>query len=208
MAQLRLSRSSLVCKVKFEKKLFTGQVHPPDVDSGALAFVRWYVWLVLVKVVRNRPWRCAPVVRFAVPPLTSTSQPGTWLLRIARRGLLAGDLPQLCFNSNGLALKLSYPRAVLELIAGVQIGVIQCARPPHLPDDFQPALTQRPQRAGMALDFGAKRRVVSRRPRTKFTAQVRPLAVQFDHDLRRLPEGDEWTVEFVGYIPADAVEDF
>ena len=28
-------------------------VHLHRVDSGALAFVRLYVWLVLVKVVRN-----------------------------------------------------------------------------------------------------------------------------------------------------------
>ena len=75
---------------KIWKKLFTGDVHPHRVDSGALAFVRWYVWLVLVKVVPNRQWRCAPVVRFAAPPLTSTSQTGTWLLRIAHRGFLAG----------------------------------------------------------------------------------------------------------------------
>jgi hypothetical protein len=26
--------------------------------------------------------------------------------------------------------------------------------------------------------------------------------------LRRLPEGDEWTVEFVSYIPTDAIKDF
>jgi len=50
---------------KIWEKLFTEKVHPHGVDSGALAFVRWYVWLVLVKVVRNRQWRCAPVVLFA-----------------------------------------------------------------------------------------------------------------------------------------------
>jgi hypothetical protein len=29
------------------------EVHPHGASSGALAFVRLYVWLVLVKVVRN-----------------------------------------------------------------------------------------------------------------------------------------------------------
>ena len=68
------------------KKLFTAKAHPHGMDFGALAFVRLYVWLVLVKVVRSNQRRCAPAVRFAAPPLTSTSQTGTWLLRIARRG--------------------------------------------------------------------------------------------------------------------------
>jgi len=60
------------------------------VISGALAFVQLYVWPVLVKVVRSIERRCAPVVLFAAPPLTSTVQTGTWLLRIARRGFVAG----------------------------------------------------------------------------------------------------------------------
>jgi hypothetical protein len=34
------------------KRRFIMEVHPHRVDSGALAFVRLYVWLVLVKVVR------------------------------------------------------------------------------------------------------------------------------------------------------------
>jgi len=47
---------------KIWKMLFTEKVHPHKVDSGALACVRLYGWLVLVKVVRNRQWRCAPVL--------------------------------------------------------------------------------------------------------------------------------------------------
>jgi hypothetical protein len=39
--------------MKILKKLFTVEVHPHGMDFGALAFVRLYVWLVLVKVVRN-----------------------------------------------------------------------------------------------------------------------------------------------------------
>jgi hypothetical protein len=34
-------------------KLFTMEVHPLGMDASALAFVRLYVWPVLVKVVRN-----------------------------------------------------------------------------------------------------------------------------------------------------------
>ena len=34
--------------------LFTVKVHPHGMDFGALAFVRLYVWPVLVKVVRNK----------------------------------------------------------------------------------------------------------------------------------------------------------
>jgi len=40
-------------QMKILKKLFTVEVHPHGMDFGALAFVRLYVWLVLVKVVRN-----------------------------------------------------------------------------------------------------------------------------------------------------------
>jgi len=79
-------------------------VHLHRVDSGALAFVRLYVWLVLIKVVRNRQRRCAPVVRFAAPPLTSTSQTGTWLLRIARRGLFAGRMFQVLTTTGWLTI--------------------------------------------------------------------------------------------------------
>jgi hypothetical protein len=75
-------------------KCFAVEVHQHGIDSGALAFVQLYVWPVLVKVVRNEQRRCAPVVLFAAPPLTSTGQTGTWLLRIARRGFLAGK----CFR--------------------------------------------------------------------------------------------------------------
>ena len=40
-------------QMKILIKLFTVAVHPHGMDFGALAFVRLYVWLVLVKVVRN-----------------------------------------------------------------------------------------------------------------------------------------------------------
>ena len=38
---------------KIFEKLFTMKMHQHGMDSGALAFVRLYVWPVLVKVVRN-----------------------------------------------------------------------------------------------------------------------------------------------------------
>jgi hypothetical protein len=40
-------------QMKMWGKLFTVEVHPHGIDSGALAFVQLYVWPVLVKVVRN-----------------------------------------------------------------------------------------------------------------------------------------------------------
>ena len=40
-------------QINMWEKLFTVEVHQHGIDSGALAFVRLYVWPVLVKVVRN-----------------------------------------------------------------------------------------------------------------------------------------------------------
>jgi len=38
---------------KIWERLFTVEVHKHGMDASALAFVRLYVWPVLVKVVRN-----------------------------------------------------------------------------------------------------------------------------------------------------------
>jgi len=51
-------------QIKMWGKLFTVEVHHHGMDASALAFVRLYVWPVLVKVVRNYQRRCAPVVVF------------------------------------------------------------------------------------------------------------------------------------------------
>jgi len=40
-------------QIKMWGKLFTEEVHQHGMDASALAFVRLYVWPVLVKVVRN-----------------------------------------------------------------------------------------------------------------------------------------------------------
>ncbi len=66
------------------------------------------------------------------------------------------------------------PGAVLDLIAGVQVRVVERACLPHFPDDFQPALAQGAQSAGMTLALGSKRFVISFRPRTELAAQVGP----------------------------------
>jgi hypothetical protein len=49
----------------------------------------------------------------------------------------------LSFDRSRLIDHLQHPGTMLELTARVQIGVIRRARLPHLPKDFQPALTRR-----------------------------------------------------------------
>ena len=46
---------------------------------------------------------------------------------------------------------------------------------PHLPEDFEPALTQAAERAGVALPFGAVRLVMGLRPGAGFAAVIGPL---------------------------------
>ena len=53
------------------------------------AFVRFYVWPVLVKVVRIDE-RASREVLFAAPPLTTTVQTGGSALRDCAPGILAG----------------------------------------------------------------------------------------------------------------------
>ena len=64
------------------------------------------------------------------------------------------------------ALDFEDPRAMLELVAGVQFGVVRRAGLPHFPEDFQPALAQASQRAGVTLSSRAQLVVVNSRPRT------------------------------------------
>jgi len=60
-------------------------LHPHGEDSGALASS--IVWLACAcqGCPKKCVWRCAPVVRFAAPPLTGAGEPKTWLVRLLRR---------------------------------------------------------------------------------------------------------------------------
>ena len=71
-------------------------------------------------------------------------------------------------------LDFKHPGAVFELVAGMEIGVVWRAGLPHFPKDFQPALAEASQRAGVALAALAKRIIIGRRPRTGLPAQVGP----------------------------------
>jgi hypothetical protein len=73
---------------------------------------------------------------------------------------------------------------MLELIARVKVRVIQGARLPHLPDDFQPALTQSPQRAGMAFAFGATVSCIARLIRLRSTLHPPPGSGSFAFRFR------------------------
>lgn len=61
------------------------------------------------------------------------------------------------------------------LVAGVKRFVIAGARLPHFPEDFEPALAETAQRAGVALAFGAMGLVVGLCPRAGLAAVIGPL---------------------------------
>lgn len=50
---------------------------------------------------------------------------------------------------------LGTPGAVLELVAGVEFSIVGGSGLPHLPEDFQSALTQAAQGTGMAFSASA-----------------------------------------------------
>ena len=60
-------------------------LHPHGVDSGALASSMVWLACACQGCPINYVWRCAPVVRFAAPPLTGAGEPKTWLVRLLRR---------------------------------------------------------------------------------------------------------------------------
>jgi hypothetical protein len=63
---------------------------------------------------------------------------------------------------------------VLELVAGVQVRVVERMGLSHFPNNFQPTLAQGSQGAGMTFALGSERGVVSRSPRRELAAQVGP----------------------------------
>jgi hypothetical protein len=91
-------------------------LHPHGVDSGALASS--IVWLACAcqGCPRNCVWRCAPVVRFAAPPLTGAGEPKTWLVRLLRRDCWPEFEENFVYRS-GLRVELQRLHAVLEFIA-------------------------------------------------------------------------------------------
>ena len=60
------------------------------------------------------------------------------------------------------------------MVAGVEGLVVAGAGLPHFPEDFQPALTETAQCAGVRLTLGAMRLIVSFGPRAAFAAEVGP----------------------------------
>lgn len=78
-----------------------------------------------------------------------------------------------CSSLGGFELK--DPGAVFGLVGGVERFVVGRAGLPHFPEDFEPALAEATQGAGMALAFGAMSAVVGLRPRAGFAAVVGPL---------------------------------
>ena len=129
------SRSSLVCKWKFGKSyslwkcIRTGWIpaRSPRPVYGSPS---------TVKVVRKK---MSMALRagffFAAPPLTVLGEPKTCWLGF-RAGSSGRSFQQLCFNRSRLGMKLQHPRAVLELIARMKVGIIHRSGLPHFPEDF------------------------------------------------------------------------
>src|ERR1044071_7151021 len=63
---------------------------------------------------------------------------------------------------------------MLHLVTRAHRLVVRAARLSHFPEDFQPALTQAAQRAGMRLAFFAMGFVIGVRPRAAMPAVVDP----------------------------------
>jgi hypothetical protein len=61
---------------------------------------------------------------------------------------------------------------VFGLVAGMERFVVRGAGLPHFPEDFEPALAEAAQGAGVALAFGAMSTVVGLCPRAGLTAVV------------------------------------
>ncbi len=106
-------------------------LHPHEEDSGALASS--IVWLACAcqGCPINCVWRCAPVVRFAAPPLTGAGEPKTWLVRLLRRDCWPEFGENFVYRS-GLRVELQRPHAGLSLLlAGkffssrLELGIIR-----------------------------------------------------------------------------------
>src|ERR1700722_8471091 len=106
--------------------------------------------------------------------LTVLAELGNLALRISRRECWPGIRVSSLGRGIRFVHQLQNPRTVLDLIARVQVCVVERAGLPHLPNDFQPTLAQGAQGAGMALALGSKRLVIGLRPRTELPAQVGP----------------------------------
>ena len=91
-------------------------LHPHGEDSGALASSMVWLACACQGCPINCVWRCAPVVRFAAPPLTGAGEPKTWLVRLLRRDCWPEFWENFVYRS-GLRVELQCPHAVLEFIA-------------------------------------------------------------------------------------------
>ncbi len=107
-------------------------LHPHGEDSGALASSM--VWLACA--CQGCPiicvWRCAPVVRFAAPPLTGAGEPKTWLVRLLRRDCWPEFLKNFVLTAAGGALSGNAHMPCLSLLlAGkffstrLELGIIR-----------------------------------------------------------------------------------
>lgn len=63
---------------------------------------------------------------------------------------------------------------MLELVLLMKVGVVRTVGLDHLPNNFQPALAQTAQRAGVAFAFGPFVLIVNGRPTTLTAAAVGP----------------------------------
>ena len=70
--------------------------------------------------------------------------------------------------------ELEEPGAVGELVLGVKLGVVRGAALPHLPKDFQPALAQAAQGAGVGFAALARGFVIDLCPTALVAAEVGP----------------------------------
>lgn len=81
----------------------------------------------------------------------------------------------LTWKQAGLGgLEFENPGAVFELIARVEVGVIGSAGLPHFPEDFEPALAEAAQGAGVTLPTLSKVVIIGGRPGTGGSTQIGP----------------------------------
>ena len=67
-----------------------------------------------------------------------------------------------------------HPRTMFELVALMKIGIVELVGAEHLPNDFEPALAQTPQRTRVTFPLGAFLLVIHGRPRAGLPAAVGP----------------------------------
>ena len=68
--------------------------------------------------------------------------------------------------------ELEDPRSMLELVAGVQVGVVCSSRLPHFPNDLEPTLPETTKRTGMRLSLLTLSGVIGRSPRAFVARQI------------------------------------